>query len=112
MNSDEMFPGQEIESARLPSILKYVGVSRENIAAEIGVSINSLNNWCSGRAHIKLEHLSRLALALRDRGAPVDLLSGFLAAELVCDGMAPEAVGFINKADKRLEAHPYLVLGF
>ena len=95
---------------RLGDVLKHVGLSREEVAASVGVSKDSVNNWCSRRTLIDLQHLSRLALALREAGAPRHLLHLLLAEELARHGMAEEAVRPLDRPGQWMEDRPVVVL--
>lgn len=74
----------------LGAILKERHISRASLAHRLGVSTQTVHNWCSGRVPIPLERLGALCDALEEFGAPPDALAQMTARELERRGLREE----------------------
>lgn len=68
-------------------------MSREQLAASMGVSKESVDNWCSHRNLITLPHLDQLALFLQNKGCPRDLVRHLVTEELNRQGLTQNFMG-------------------
>lgn len=95
----------------LGGLFKHLGLSREEVARRLGVSKNSVDNWCCGRTRVTLRHLSRLVLLLKDAGGPRDLLCSLLDRELARHGVTEDAVGLLGDTPGWLTGRPIVLVG-
>ena len=66
----------------LSSLLRDHHISRSAIAHEMGVSAQTIHNWCSGRVLIPSAKLEPLCESLEQRGVPGDKLAQLVVREL------------------------------
>ncbi len=111
MVNGRRLPEQSFPGSLLGTLLKQLGLSREELAERMNLSLDTVNNWCSQRSRIKLQHLSRLVKLLRDLGASCEPLEGFLRAQLLKDGLDEDTLAFLADTSKREENQPVYVLG-
>lgn len=80
----------------LSGLLKQAGLSREEVAAKVGVSTNSINNWCSRRTLINLPHLNRLTKLLLSAGLPSDMLYNLVSNQVQRQSMGDEVLKILD----------------
>jgi DNA-binding LacI/PurR family transcriptional regulator len=74
----------------LGATLKDFFISRATLANDMDISLQSVHNWCTGRIHIPIPQLGRLADRLSARGIPDDAIAGLIANELEAQGLDPK----------------------
>lgn len=79
----------EPDSAQLGSALKRHGVSRASLAVEMGVSLQTIHNWCSGRVRVPVERTRELSRMLGARGLPAGEIDALVRAEVTARGIDP-----------------------
>ncbi|MBM3940480.1 MAG: hypothetical protein FJ318_06260 [SAR202 cluster bacterium] len=72
--------------AKLTRILKAHAHSRSALAAQVGVSVQTIDNWCSGRVCVPLAQLQRLRASLAEMGVPADVVDAYAIAEMQRQG--------------------------
>ena len=77
----------------LPGILKSLGLTREAAASIIGVSKQSVDDWCSGRTQPTLDHFSCMAALFLDSGLSDVALQEWIDEGLVERGIPPGILG-------------------
>ena len=77
----------------LQGILRSLDLTREAAAEIIGVSKQSVDDWCSGRTQPTLEHFSRMAELFLDSGLSANALQEWIDEGLVQRGMPPGILG-------------------
>lgn len=96
----------------LSDVLTLARVSREAAALMVGVSKQSIDNWCSGRAVPRLEHLSSLAIALlRDGTVTQRDIRFWVTSELARSGMHPDALALLCGGGSQPSDRPIVVVG-
>ena len=73
----------------LGPLLKELFISRSSVARELGVSVQTIHNWCSRRVEVPPQQVSRLVTILQDRGAPSRSVAEFVQSELAAYGIDP-----------------------
>ena len=105
-------PQRNPRSQDIGSLLKAVGLSRDAAASLLGISRDSVNNWCSGRTSISPRNLGRLAQILRESGTPRDILHNLLTTYLMDWGIAVDIIDLLGDNNfKGTEPGPIIVLG-
>jgi DNA-binding LacI/PurR family transcriptional regulator len=94
----ELYPWK---SSDIGDVLKVTGLSREAIACKLGVSTQSVNNWCLGRTAVNLRHLSDLARILKDAGASDELVQDLVVAQLVRQGIDDNLLNLLIESHNR-----------
>ena len=78
----------------LGPILRANHMSRLDLAHEMGVSMQTVHNWCSGRILIPAARLEELCETLERRGAPADELARLVVHELGRHGLHRDRLAF------------------
>ena len=72
----------------LRTALRDYKVPREGLAETLRVSVDTVNNWCSGRATMRLNHFAEILSALAARGMPRPELQRFVLDMLTEHGLS------------------------
>lgn len=102
--------GASSEPHDLGKLLKHLHLSRELVAIQVGVSKESVDNWCTQRTLIDLKHLGPLLRMLKNTGGQADSLRGLLTQELGRHGLSAELLGGIG-SPSMLGEQPMLLIG-
>lgn len=65
-------------------------ISRPHLAHRLGVSVQTIHNWCSGRVHVPSGQLEPLCKLLEQLGVPSDELAQLVVRELEAHGIHPD----------------------
>jgi DNA-binding LacI/PurR family transcriptional regulator len=76
-------------SHTLGSLLKELFISRASVARELGVSVQTIHNWCSRRVEIPPQQVGRIVTILQNRDAPARSMAEFVQSELEAYGINP-----------------------
>ena len=95
----------------LGSLLKLAGLSREGVAALVGVSIDSVHSWCSRRSPMGLRHLSRMVQVLEEAGVSQALLRDLLTDGLVRKGMDTGLSHLLAEREQPAKDRPVILMG-
>ena len=101
-------PNSVDNSLMLGHVLRQAGLSRGSVADALGVSEDSVDNWCSGRSRITLEHLDKLIGLLQQRGCPSSVLSHLVTSKLREHGLADNSLSLLRPSQDEWEC-PYIL---
>ncbi len=83
------FPIQHLLGKEIADIVRRHGISRTALAEQMGVTLDTINNWCSGRTRIGIGHLHQLLELLERRGHSPTRLRDLLKKYLEAYGVSP-----------------------
>ena len=72
-------------------MLKRAQVTREELAERLGVSVDTIDNWCRDRSGMRLGHFGRLLSLFVEKGVPVKEIRGFMCDVLARSDLSIEA---------------------
>jgi len=97
-------------SHALGPLLKALFISRASVARELGVSVQTIHNWCSGRVEVPPQQVGRLVTVLRDRGAPSASVAEFVQRELESYGIDPSLLVESARVREGLNASTVMII--
>jgi DNA-binding LacI/PurR family transcriptional regulator len=97
-------------SYALGPLLKALFISRASVARELGVSVQTIHNWCSGRVEVPPRQVGRLVTILRDRGAPSASVAEFVQRELEAYGIDPSLLVESARVREGLNASTVMII--
>ncbi|MDP2950570.1 MAG: substrate-binding domain-containing protein [Chloroflexota bacterium] len=75
----------------LTAMLRRAQVTREDLAEQLGVSVDTVDNWCRDRSGMRLGHFGRLLSLFVEKGVPVKEIRGFMCDVLAKSDLSIEA---------------------
>jgi LacI family transcriptional regulator len=84
----DLSPVSAPQLSSLGTILRYYKLAREQLAETLGVSVDTVNNWCSGRTTMRLNHFAKILSALAGNGMLPPELQRFVLDMLTENGLS------------------------